>query len=193
MGKAKKRSAAYKAVDAVMEWAETIATSVLSAVLILVFFFRITVVQGSSMENTLYDNDKLIVRTFLYEPVQNDVVIINSSRLGESIVKRVIAVGGQQVVIDYNSGTVTVDGSIMHEPFIKNGMMNDTGRFDRQFLSASGKLYIYEVPQGQVFVMGDNRDVSADSRTIGFVPEEEIVGKAVFRLYSDRAYMGTVD
>lgn len=177
------------ALDALLEWLETIITSVLVFIAAITFLFSFTVVKGASMENTLYDGDRLFV-TKLYSLERNDIVIINSEALGEPIVKRVIALGGQQVVIDYSEGSVLVDGELMHEPFVKNDSLHETDRFNKAYLSASGKLYVYDVPEGCVFVMGDNRDASADSRSFGFVNDSEIVGKALFRFYSRKTGIG---
>ena len=110
-----------------------------------------------------------------YEPEQGDIVVLNKTTAdfleGEAIVKRVIAVGGQTVDIDYDAGTVAVDGQVLDEPYIHEAMLCPT--YENQ-------THI-EVPEGSIFVMGDNRNHSSDSRdvTLGTVDERYVLGRAV--------------
>ncbi len=153
-----------------------------AAVIITLFTFavRITIVQGPSMENTLIQNDILVVAEALYEPKQGDIVVVQNIGLtpayAQPIVKRVIAVGGQTIDIDFDNWIVTVDGKVVDEPYRK---------VDDSYRLTSDWAYPITVPEGYVFCMGDNRNHSADSRSweIGLIDERCVVGHAVFRLF----------
>ena len=146
------------------------------AVMILIFTFvgRIIVVDGISMEPTLYHGDLLLLQSVGYTPKQGDVVVLTKEfeDADGPIVKRVIATGGQHVVIDYDAGTVTVDGEVLDEPYIKEVMMQPPEESITDIL----------VPEGSIFVMGDNRNHSSDSRnvTLGAVDERYVLGQALW-------------
>lgn len=149
------------------------------AVLILLFTFvvRLIVVSGPSMENTLHNGDTMLVWSLGYEPRQGDIIVLTKKSYQEdSIVKRVIALGGQTVDIDYYSGTVRVDGEVLEEDYIKDWM---------RMPSYGDVINHVTVPEGCIFVMGDNRNESADSRypAIGIVDERCVIGRAVMVLY----------
>lgn len=132
------------------------------------------------MDYTLQNNELLLVWSLGYTPQQGDVVVLNKTTAthldGVAIVKRVIAVGGQTVDIDYATSTVYVDGEPLDEPYIWEPMVDIYG--DR------GSTHI-EVPEGSIFVMGDNRNDSDDSRDnlIGTIDEDYVLGKAVFSIF----------
>ena len=149
------------------------------AVLILAFTFlgRIIVVSGPSMENTLQNGDAMLVWSLGYSPKQGDVVVLTKRSYQEdSIVKRVIATEGQTVDIDYGSGAVYVDGIALEDDYIKEAM--------RVPSYGEGNNHV-TVPEGCLFVMGDNRKQSADSRypAIGIVDERCVIGRAVMVLF----------
>ena len=145
--------------------------------IMLVFFllFRVVVVSGPSMEDTLYNGDYLLLANkILYpKPQAGDIIVVSkdSFRDGEPIIKRVIATEGQTVDIDFPNGIVYVDGVALDEPYTKTPTnLNEGGN------------YPITVEKGHVFAMGDNRNDSIDSRSpdIGQVDLREILGKAFF-------------
>lgn len=152
--------------------------SVLS-VLVLVFTFvgRLIVVDGGSMEPTLLNREMMVVRSIGYKPEQGDIVVLAKEGFhnGEAIVKRVIATGEQHVEIDYGMGEVRVDGVPLDEPYIKEFMI-------QQYYQTITDIV---VPEGSIFVMGDNRNNSDDSRdaALGSVDARLVLGKAVFILF----------
>ena len=159
----------------------TLATVLASLILIFTFVVRVVIVSGPSMENTLQDGDAMLVWSLGYSPRQGDVVVLTQPAYQEdSIVKRVIATGGQTVDIDYASGTVYVDGVPLREDYIKE-VMRVPGY-------GEGNNHI-TVPEGCLFVRGDNRNESADSRypVIGIIDERCVIGRAllVFFPFSD--------
>ena len=128
------------------------------------------------MEPTLHDGDKLLVYSFLYSPAAGDIVVARSPDGSEMpVIKRVIATAGQTVEIDYETETVSVDGVVLKEEYIKS--MSKMPEHEIE--------YPFTVPQGQIFVLGDNRDESLDSRYSVFkcIDENTVAGKAVFRFY----------
>lgn len=171
---------------------EAVLLAVLVTVLCTTFLFRFTRVKGISMEDSFFENDMIMVRQAFYEPERNDIIVAHNDELDEMIVKRVIGVGGDRVEIDYNSGTVSVDGNVLEEKYIKHGALDEVGGFNMSFYDEAEKKYVYEVPEGHVFVLGDNRNKSMDSRTLGFIDNEDIIGKVVFRLWSERAKAGKI-
>ena len=143
--------------------------------LVYVLFFRAVVVVGDSMYDTLVSGDRLLVLSNLVyrQPKQGDIIVASkdSFRNGECIIKRVIATEGQEVDIDFITGTVYVDGQVLQEDYIYSAT-----------LRAEGMEFPLVVDEGCVFVMGDNRMDSMDSRDpeIGLIDEREILGKAFF-------------
>lgn len=149
--------------------------------LVFVFFFRLVGVSGSSMYPTFVDRDWLILESnFLYKDVERgDVVVlsVDSPVLDGPIVKRVIATAGQTVDIDFESGALYVDGKLQIEPYI----------YEPTYLGTESD-YPLTVPEGCIFVMGDNRNNSLDSRSsqIGCVPTDCVLGKALLIVFPGR-------
>ena len=145
------------------------------AVFVMMFTFvaRIIVVSGPSMENTLWGGDLILVWGLGYTPKQGDIVVLTQENYQEdSIVKRVIATEGQRVDIDYSANSVRVDGELLEEDYIKEQM----------FVPSYGEgINHVTVPEGCLFVMGDNRNQSADSRypNIGIVDTRCVIGRGL--------------
>ena len=146
--------------------------------LVYVLFFRAVVVVGDSMFDTLANGDKLLLisNTIYRNPKQGDIIVASkdSFRGGECIVKRVIATEGQTVDIDFKTGTVYVDGEAITEAYLYTGTY-----------TPEGVSFPLTVDTGCVFVMGDNRMKSKDSRNpeIGLIDEREILGKVIFLMF----------
>jgi signal peptidase I len=154
---------------------------VLTAVLmtLFAFCFRLNIVDGSSMRKTLSDGDLLVVSSVPVQPERGDIVIVHRIDAGpydRPIVKRVIAVGGQTVDIDFDTWTLTVDGKVTDEPY---------RWIDRTAVPRRSEIPLpVTLGENEIFVMGDNRNGSADSRAaeIGPVDIRCVVGKALARL-----------
>lgn len=159
----------------VYEWLQCLLLALIICVVIFTFFFRIVDVSGDSMNPTLLNGDKLVVSDLFYSPKQGDIVIFRKDDYKEqALVKRVIATEGQTIEIDFDRGRVYVDGELLDEPYIAEPTYNAL-----DFTGAQ------KVPEGCVFVMGDNRNASSDSRkaAIGMVDERLIVGKVLLRVF----------
>ena len=157
-------------------WAQALITAVVGVVLLFTFAFRLIGVSGPSMQDTLYTGDRLLVLNAAFCDFQpGDVVVINNynADLSDTLIKRIIAVGGQTVDIDLASSTVYVDGQPLDEPYVKG--FTDT---------IEGTRFPLTLAEDEVFVMGDHRDHSTDSRSarLGPVKEGYLQGKAVFLL-----------
>ena len=146
--------------------------------LVYVLFFRAVVVVGDSMYDTLASGDYLLVLNNLVykDPKAGDIIVASkdSFRGGECIIKRVIATEGQEVDIDFATGRVYVDGELLDEPYLHSPTTRP-----------EGMRFPLVVEEGCLFVMGDNRKVSIDSRntSVGCVAQEQIVGRIVFRIW----------
>jgi signal peptidase I len=156
------------------DWIRCIIFAVAIVVVCLVFIFRLVDVEGTSMNDTLSTNDKVIVTNMLYVPHNNDIVVIShGAEYKKPIIKRVIATEGQSVKLDYENDKIIVDGIELDEPYIKG----------TTFSGNVGDNVIPDViPEGKIFVMGDNRRVSLDSRStqIGLIDRKDVIGKAQF-------------
>lgn len=169
----------------IRDWVIAIAIAVIVALLVRNFVFTLVKVQGASMEPTLQSGDRLYVNRFFYTPEKGDIVIFEpASDPGRPYIKRVIATEGDTVFIDYETGDVYVNDEIIDEPYIKD-VTARTGNYIMSLVSA-GK-YSRETPivveENKIFVLGDNRNNSTDSREIGQVPLDEVLGGAVFRFW----------
>ena len=154
-------------------WLQALVMALVSLILLFTFVGRVIGVQGSSMVPTLHDKDMLLLQSIGYEPKPGDIVVLTKeSFMAQPSVKRVIAVGGQTVDIDYAAGTVAVDGVALEEDYINEAMYE---------LPPDYATHV-EVPEGSIFVMGDNRNKSSDSRDprLGTVDVRYVLGRARF-------------
>lgn len=159
----------------IIEWLETIAFSLAIAVLLFTFIFRIATVTGASMAPTLNETDVLFSSNLFYTIQRGDIVVVDGyNNYGEPLIKRVIAVGGDEINIDFTTGSVYVNGALQDEPYIS---APTTRQFD--------VIFPLVVPEGKLFVMGDNRPISLDSRDnrVGFIDERDILGHVLFRIF----------
>lgn len=175
----RKRNKKQFALD-VYDIIEMFTICTICIILIFSFVGRLTIVDGDSMNDTLLNGQFLVITNFAYEPKQGDIVVLQDTSLEyyllkKPLIKRVIATSGQTVDISH-SGVVTItdtDGStyVLEEKYTKN----------EPYLAGAGH---YEVPNGCIFVMGDNRNGSTDSRDyrVSYVDERCVIGKAIFRL-----------
>ncbi len=160
----------------VYDWIQCLITALIICVMIFVFFIRVIDVVGTSMLPTLQHGNKMLVSGFLYKPKYGDVVVFKADSYDpdKALVKRVIAVGGDDINIDFDKGIVYVNGEPIEESYI-----NELTKTKLDFIGPK------EVPEGCVFVMGDNRNASTDSRDsrIGMVDSRLILGKVYFVLF----------
>lgn len=162
------------------ETAEVFAQSLFFIVFMFVFVFRIFTVQGNSMLSTLQNGNKVVVWQYNYEPTRGDIVVISKyGSLDESIIKRVIALPGDTIYIDFEDSptSVYVNGKKLDEYYINEP------EFDEGYDYIG---YVPEViPEGYIYVMGDNRKHSSDSRStyVGLVPIDHLVGRAFCRIF----------
>lgn len=158
------------------DWIYSLIIALIICVIIFAYFIRIIDVVGTSMNPTLNNNDKMLVSGLLYEPSVGDVVVFKKDEYDpdKALVKRVIAVEGQEINMDFDKGIVYINGQPIVEDYILEPTMNKL-----DFIGPK------TVPEGCVFVMGDNRNASVDSRKteIGMVDTRLILGKAYFVIY----------
>lgn len=160
-----------------VEYAESLAVVFVVMLLIFTFIARPATVDGESMMPTLQNGERLVISNLFYEPTAGDIVVLCGEadrEEGKNLIKRIIATEGQTIDIDFEAGEVYVDGQKLDEPYI----------LEQTYLD-EGTEFPLTVPEGEIFVMGDNRNGSRDSRslTVGTVKEEYIVGRVLFRFF----------
>ena len=209
-------------VSAVFDWVELFTVSLAIVLLLMCFVVRHSPVIGASMEPTVNgsesavvggktiqsQSDIMLISRMFYTPKTGDVIVINSPHnFKEPIIKRVIAVGGQTVKLDFDNWETYVDGKKLEEPYFEgtralqrfnaekgafewvqtNPNLEDRSRgysMEDYGLDSDGDgFYEVTVPEGQIFVMGDHRNNSKDSRILGCIDERYILGKVLLRIY----------
>lgn len=169
----------------IFDWLEVLVHAIIAVVICFSFLFRIATIDGPSMENTLLDGERVIITNLFYEPKVGDIVVISRNKensvykMNDSntpIIKRIIALEGQTVDIDFQSGVVYVDGIALKEPYTKTPT---NAKYDIEFPVT--------VDEGCVFVLGDNRNDSMDSRDsrigeYGMIDTRYILGHAIYRV-----------
>ena len=160
-------------VAVLYEWIGEAVFSLIAVALVFTFLFRIVGVNGDSMNNTLMNRDRLGLSVLPYTPERGDIVVVGRDAQ-EPLVKRVIGVAGDTVEIDEEQHKVRLNGELLDEPYV-----------DELALGECDIELPYQVPDGKIFVMGDHRSTSVDSRNtaVGCVAQEQIVGKIIFRIW----------
>ncbi len=179
----------------VFDWIEVLVHAILAVVLCFSFLFRIATIDGDSMLDTLHNGERVIISNLFYEPKVGDIVVISRNKensvftmntTNTPIIKRIIALEGQSVDIDFEKGIVFVDGIALDEPYTRTPT-NHMGDID----------FPVTVSEGCVFVLGDNRNESLDSRDsrigeYGMIDTRYILGHAVYRVFPLNK-MGKID
>lgn len=198
----KKRGIAAEAYD----WLDTILGSVIAVIVIFTFFTRLSSVDGGSMNPTLEDKERLFITDMCYTPAHNDIVVLWAENLlndsgtgfGKPVVKRIVGIGGDKIKIDFESGTVYRNGEALQLE-VEDSLLYEDGHtildYTRRPLDYA-EIFGEEVtvPEGYVFVLGDNRNNSRDSRdaAIGLVDERLIAGKVYLRVTPFDKFGGVV-
>ena len=179
--------------DSFFEWIEILCLSFITVVVVLTFLFKVVTINGSSMSDTLINGERIVITGLFYTPQNGDIIVVSrndtnsyDNMIQEPIIKRVIATEGQTVDIDFNKGVVYVDGVELDEPYTKT----PTNVFE-------GVQFPVTVKENCIFVLGDNRNDSSDSRDPnigdnGMIDIRYVMGKAVLRFYPVNKF-GVID
>lgn len=187
-----------KILSSAFDFIELFVFTLVSVLIVTSFFFRHSVVDGPSMEGTLHDGQTLIISDFMYEPKAGDIVVCQDYTMNEKlqttidypIVKRIIATEGQTVYITktdvYIDCVPFEEGSVpLDEPYVYGDpyYFLNTPLAMEKHITENGVYYQLTVGEGEVFVMGDNRNNSTDSRVLGTISEDAILGRVLIRIY----------
>ena len=169
----------------IIEWMKSIAGAIILVLIIRAFFFAPIMVDGESMEPTLKDEDRMIV-TKIGEPERFDIVVFHAPD-GRDYIKRVIGLPGDR--IEHQNDILYVNGKAYDEPYLESFREQiSQGTLTESFTLEETAVGEETVPEGHLFVLGDNRRNSIDSREIGAVPFEEVVGTTNFVFYPFREF-----
>ena len=181
-------------INSIFDFVELFVFTLAAVFIITSFFFKYSSVIGDSMQDTLQSGDKLLLSTLFYDPKPGDIVVIDDRSLKDPIVKRVIAVGGQTVKVTSNA--IYVDGEKLSEDYVLIDNCRTAAGKTYQYSTEPcdelmehvtgyqhGEYYEIRVPENEVFVLGDHRDNSNDSRTLGTFHEDAVLGKAILRFF----------
>ena len=167
----------------VFDWLEAICFAIVTIILVFTLFFRSAQVEGESMLPNYHEGDRLVLVNTAFSKVEaGDVVVVTQpTSVGHPLIKRVIATEGQTVHINYLTGAVTVDGVVLDEDYIMEPINS---------VPMDPVDYPFTVGEGKIFVMGDNRNASSDSRNagIGEIDTRYVLGKAVYRILPFNAF-----
>ena len=190
--KKENKKSLFSLKNELFDWLEILITAIILLVILFSFVFKVVTINGRSMQNTLHHGEKVIISNIGYEPKHGDIVVIsrnannltNSTDADTAIIKRIIATQGQVVDIDFQTGTVFVDGVPLKENYV-NTPTNLRGDVN----------FPVVVNEGCVFVLGDNRNDSTDSRNSsigngGMIDTRYILGKALYRIFPLNGFGG---
>lgn len=170
------------------EYLELFVTSLCVVFIVFMFGVRLCNVRGESMEKTLYAKEKLLISNLFYEPKREDIIVFHQTGdyLNEPVVKRIIATGGETVVLDYCSNPQSIAITVYNDTMTKVLDQSSYAYYDGTNALEYNKQerVVYHVPEGYLFVLGDNRNNSADSRSpaIGLVDERRVLGRVIVRI-----------
>ncbi len=171
-----------RTIDKLFDFVELITFTVVAVFILTTVLFKHAVVDGPSMEGTLFDGEHLIVSDLFYSPKAGDVIVFEDFTLADElkkpIVKRVVATGGDTVMIT-DDGTVYVNG----KPFNDKYKYVSGGAYINYSTNTYAQNKEYKVPEGHIFVLGDNRNDSTDSRFFGAISENTVLGEVKFRIF----------
>ncbi len=173
--KKKTKNSPSEFMNGIYDWVSAGLFALSVIVILMTFCFRLVNVDGSSMLQTLQNGNKVIVTGLDYNPEVGDIIVIShGAELDKALVKRIIAVEGQTVDINSETGEVSVNNIVLDEPYI-NGKTVAEGDME----------FPLQVTEGNVFVLGDNRPISKDSRykEVGLIDKDSIIGKVQLRIY----------
>ncbi len=205
-----------KAYREVFDWVSTFAQALFGVVIVFTFLIRFVTVDGTSMAQTLDHGDRLIITDLNYTPKRGDIVVVHDSEqrlFSGPIIKRVIATAGEKVIVDYPAKTITVtdvygNSYVLDEPYINkdecttgygtNEHCNHGWPHPANYMIVSEQdmkdlIIEFDVGEGEVFVCGDNRAHSLDSRYVGVIDERKILGKVLVRVFPNPKIMNHQD
>jgi signal peptidase I len=162
-----------------LEWIKALVIALFIVFIVRTFLFTPIIVDGASMNTTLHDQERMIVSK-LEEPERFDIVVFHANE-EQDYIKRVIGLPGDE--IEYKDDTLFINGKALKEPFLEKQKENTNGDLTKPFTLADTAVGQSTVPEGHLFVMGDNRRNSTDSRQIGAIPIEEVVGTTSIVFY----------